>query len=374
MFQLINKADIMRNEISRTLLVMVLSLGILACADTIKQSKTDLLIDEMISKIRTDVDPAYVYEYEKTKFVPPEGKTLLIMGQTLDAITEYMDSFPDQAIPGGWAAYWGIPSLDGVMKTTVNETGSSQNHQILVERFPNSVLQSALWMVGKWDVMNKAGDGEYDLVVKEYSAWAKTTGIPIYLRIGYEFDGPHNEMEPQGYVKAYRRIVDQIRAEGADNIAFVWHSYAAPTYKGYPLSDWYPGDHYVDWVGISLFGHMYASELNPEAVAVFNFAREHKKPVIVAESSPIYGIEKGNLDAWNTWFVNYLSLTYNKNVKAISFINEDWGRISIDGLSEWKDARLQNNELINKAWFNETGKDRYLKQSSELFEQLGFTN
>jgi beta-mannanase len=327
----------------------------------------------MVAKIKTEVDPAFVYEYEKTKFVPPQGKTLLIMGQTLEAMTEYMDSFSDQPTPGGWAAYWGIPSIGGVMKTATNETGSSQNHQMLAERFPNSVLQSALWMVGKWDVLKKAGNGEYDSVIKEFSAWAKKTERPIYLRIGYEFDGPHNEMEPQAYVKAFQRIVDLIRAEGADNIAFVWHSYASPTYKGYPLSDWYPGDNYVDWVGISLFGHMYATELNAEGNAVFNFAREHKKPVMVAEASPINGIEMDNLDVWNSWFVNFLSLTYNKNVKAISFINEDWGRISIEGISEWRDARLQNNEQIYRAWFKETSKARYLKQSSELFNQLGYT-
>ncbi|MGB5439724.1 MAG: glycosyl hydrolase [Gammaproteobacteria bacterium] len=363
----------MFNELSRALLVTLVLSALIACASTNKQAKTDPVIEEMVAKIKTEVDPAFVYEYEKTKFVPPQGKTLLIMGQTLEAMTEYMDSFSDQPTPGGWAAYWGIPSIGGVMKTATNETGSSQNHQMLAERFPNSVLQSALWMVGKWDVLKKAGNGEYDSVIKEFSAWAKKTERPIYLRIGYEFDGPHNEMEPQAYVKAFQRIVDLIRAEGADNIAFVWHSYASPTYKGYPLSDWYPGDNYVDWVGISLFGHMYATELNAEGNAVFNFAREHKKPVMVAEASPINGIEMDNLDVWNSWFVNFLSLTYNKNVKAISFINEDWGRISIEGISEWRDARLQNNEQIYRAWFKETSKARYLKQSSELFNQLGYT-
>ncbi|MDH3631985.1 MAG: glycosyl hydrolase [Gammaproteobacteria bacterium] len=337
-----------------------------------EQLEADPLIEEMVAMIETDVDPAFVYRYEKTKFVPPDGKTLLIMGQTVEAITEYTGSFSQQPMPGGWAAYWGIPSMKGVNEAATNETGSSQNHQMLVDRFPDSVLQSALWMVGRWDVLKKTGRGEYDSVLKEFSAWAKNTDRPIYLRIGYEFDGAHNQLEPKGYVKAYRRIVDMMRAEGADNIAFVWHSYASPTYKDYPLSDWYPGDDYVDWVGISLFGHMYATELNAEGDVVFNFARAHNKPVMVAESSPIHGIEQDNIDAWNTWFVNFLSLTYSKNVKAISFINEDWGRLSIAGLSEWKDARLQNNEQIHRAWFKETAKDRYLKQSPELFDQLGY--
>lgn len=363
----------MKIDISKSLLLIAVSFSLVACASTSKRDNTDWAVEQMVAKITTHIDPAYVYKYEKAKFVPPAGKTLLMMGQTQEEITEYMDSYSDPRIPGGWMAYWGIPSMDGVRQTHMNETGTSQNHQNLVERFPDTALQSALWMVGKWDVLSKTVAGDYDSVVRQYGAWAKTTKRPIYLRIGYEFDGWHNELEPQNYVKAFRRIVDLLRAEGADNIAFVWHSYAAPTYKDYPLSDWYPGDEYVDWVGISLFGHMYANELNAEAETVFKFARDQKKPVMVAESSPIRGIEAESLDAWNTWFVNFLSLTYNRNVKAISFINTNWNRMAIEGISEWNDARLQNNETIYRAWFKETGKDRYLKQSPELFDFLGFT-
>jgi hypothetical protein len=40
---------------------------------------------------------------------------------------------------------------------------------------------------------------------------------------------------------------------------------------------------------------------------------------------------------------------------------------------DWQDARLQNNETVAEAWFMETAKDRYLKQSPQLFEQLGFS-
>lgn len=356
----------------KRLFVIPLSFALIACATTGEKYRTDAEVGQMLAKINTYIDPAYVYEYEKTKFVPPAEKTLLIMGQNLEEITEYMDSHRDPRIPGGWMAYWGIPSMDGVRQTHMNETGTSQNHQYLVERFPDTVLQSALWMVGKWEVLEKAVAGEYDSVVREFGAWAKATRRPIYLRIGYEFDGVHNQLEPRDYVKAFRRIVDLLRAEGADNIAFVWHSYASRTYRDYALSDWYPGDEYVDWVGISLFGHMYENELSDEGNAVFEFARDHKKPVMVAESSPIGGIDKERLDAWNTWFVNFFSLTYNKNIKAISFINTNWTRMAIEGISEWKDARLENNEKIYRAWFNETGTARYLKQSPELFEQLGF--
>ncbi len=348
-----------------------------SCVESMGQNKemetTDRITDEMVSMIQTDIDPEFIYEYEKSKFVPPDGKTLLIMGQTVERITEYMDHFQDQPIPGGWSAYWGIPEFAGVTDSHKNETGSSQNHQLLVEKFPNTVLQSAMWMVGKWDIAKKAGNGDYDDVVKNYSAWAKSVNNLIYLRIGYEFDGAHNELEPMEYVKAYRHIVDLMRAEGVDNIAFVWHSYASKPFKDNPLSAWYPGDDYVDWAAISVFGHAYdGTDFGPYCDDVLRFARQHKKPVMIAESSPIKGIDKKSIESWNQWFVNFFSFSYSRNIKAISFINEDWSRIGIDGISEWKDSRLYNNEQVSKAWFKETNKDRYLKQSSELFKQLGY--
>ncbi|MEQ8706307.1 MAG: glycosyl hydrolase [Phaeodactylibacter sp.] len=333
------------------------------------------IINDMVAKIQTDVDPEYVYEYEQSKFVPEEGKSLLIMGQTVERITEYTKDFRSEPIPGGWAAYWGIPEFTGVTKAQKNETGSTQNHQFLVKKFPNTALQSALWMVGKWGVAEKTGKGEYDDVIIRYSAWAKSVNRPVYLRIGYEFDGPHNELDPEEYVKAYRHIVDLMRAERVENVALVWHSYAAPTYKGHPLSAWYPGDEYVDWVAISVFGHAYnGTDFGPDCNRVLELAKAHKKPVMIAESSPIKGITPDNTDAWDQWFVHFFSFIYRKNIKAISFINEDWTRLNIVGTSTWQDSRLQNNQQVTRAWFKETGKARYLKQSAELFKQLGFEN
>ncbi|MEL7372461.1 MAG: glycosyl hydrolase [Myxococcota bacterium] len=328
-------------------------------------------IAQLVAQIRTDVDPKYVYEFEGTKFVPPPGKTLLILGQTLGGIEEYVATFPDQPTPGGWAAYWGIPSMEGVTSTFLTDNGGRQNHDALVQQFPNTVLQSGLWMVGTWDVAKRTAEGEFDQVVRDFSAWAKRIGRPIYLRIGYEFDGPHNELDPTEYVQAYRRIVDIMRAEEVENVAYVWHSYASMPFEGHPLSAWYPGDDYVDWVAVSLFGHMYFSTPNRFLDAVFDFARDKKKPVMIAEASPTNGVPPMGTYVWDTWFTNMFSLSYERNIKAISFINENWRRLNFPG-TNWADARLQNSDLISDAWFSETNKDRYLKQSPELFQELGF--
>ena len=356
--------------------VMVIAGVISSCSSTkkINVQQTSVRIDEMVSKIKTEVDPKYVYEFEQSKFVPPADKTLLIMGQTVERIKEYKKSFPDAPNPGGWSAYWAITEFVGVTKFHTNISGTSQNHQMLINKFPNSVLHSAMWMVGKWDVAKNTFNGFYDSVIKKYCDWVKTIDRPVYLRLGYEFDGPHNQLEPEEYIKAYKHIVDFMRAEGVDNVAYVWHSFASTPYKNYALSAWYPGDDYVDWVGISIFAHAYSKTgINAEGEAVLDFAKQHKKPVMIAEANPIFGIDENSTKIWDDWFVNFFSMVYNKNIKAICFINEDWPNTNIEGLSKWKDARIYNNEQISKAWFGETNKDRYLKQSPELFKQLGYS-
>ncbi len=329
-------------------------------------------IADMISKINKEVEDKYIYDFKQTKFVPPPGKTLLIMGQTVERINEYLSAFPDEELPGGWSAYWGITEDSGIDNNHKNKTGSSQNHQMLVDKFPNAVIHSAMWMVGKWNIVNKVHQGHYDHVLKKYAKWAKSVNRPVYLRIGYEFDGIHNEMNPYDYVKSYTYIVDFFRKKKVNNIAYVWHSYAAKPYKNYNLSKWYPGDDYVDWVAISVFSHAYNSDFGIYCEDVLSFAKRHQKPVMIAESNPMNGILKDSEDVWQDWFVNFFSFIYKKNIKAVSFINEDWPQLSIEGIGEWKDARLYNNELVSRAWFEETGKEKYLKQSENLYEVLGY--
>ncbi len=357
----------MKYKLLIKVLILCSFLGISNCINA--QTKKD----KASKTINTEVDPNYVYEFEKTRYVPPGDKTLLIVGQSLKNINEYRAFTNYTDYPAGWSAYWAVTEFAGFEAPWTTISGDTQHHGFLVEKFDNMVIHSAMWMVGKWGVAKKTIEGGYDDVIKKYCNWAKTVDRPIYLRLGYEFDGPHNQLEPSEYVLAYRRIVDMMRAEGVDNVAYVWHSYAAPPYKGYDVSDWYPGDDYVDWVAISVFFQPYDDlSTHKETNDVLAFAKAKKKPVMIAETNPVKGIDPKGMKIWNTWFVNFFSFCYQKNIKAIAFINENWQRLSIDGIEEWQDARIYTNKKVGSAWLEEVSKDKYLKRSSELYEQLGY--
>jgi len=101
----------------------------------------------MASKIKIDVNPKFVYEFEQTKYTLPKDKILLIMGQTVERINEFKNAFPIEINPAGWSVYWAIIEFVGVTESNTNIKGTSQNHQMLIDKFPNSVLHSAMWMV-----------------------------------------------------------------------------------------------------------------------------------------------------------------------------------------------------------------------------------
>lgn len=340
------------------------------------QTNTNAVPDSSPAAVSTNVDPEYVLSFQNAKFVPPDGKVLFIAGQDKNSIPAYVAAFGQAA---GYASYWAVCDPRGLTNDLIqSEDGrlDVQNLKWLADTWPGSVAQSAMWIMGKakgWgDFPANTTNGDYDAIIDTFTAWAVAANIPVYLRIGYEFDGPHNMLEPGEYKNAYRYIVDRIRAGGGDNVAFVWHSYANITYLGHPVAAWYPGDAYVDWVGVSIFsGHFVEGVAIAELDNVIDLAKGYKKPVMVAESTPNGGIIPGSYRTWNRWFAPLFTYIHQKNIKAFSYINCDWNAVSV-GTPDWGDTRIQNFPLIRECWTNEIGKGRYLKHGPGLFGELGF--
>ncbi len=321
--------------------------------------------------INTNIDPAYIYSYVGTKYVPPQGSVLLITGQDKNAIPEYINAVG--IVSGGFASYCAVTTNAGLTNDQVKGT-EIQNARWIAQTYPNTVLQTAMWMSGDWDriVIINTTNHTYDANIDAFIALALSVNRPVFLRIGYEFDGPHNKLQPQDYKTAYKYIVDRIRAAGVNNVAFVWHSWADAPYNGYAVSDWYPGDAYVDWFGISFFKQILSPSTRTHMDAFVDLARTYKKPVMIAESTPIGGITPNSYQTWNDWFVPLFDYIHNKNIKAVSYINCNWDILTETIGWGWGDTRVQQFPLIQERWTNEINKPRYLKQSSGLFSTLGY--
>lgn len=265
--------------------------------------------------------------YSQTKFVPPDGTYLLIGGQDKDRIAEIPAAWGIS--PGGYASYFAVSDSNGIWSDYTVCANNVQNSAWIAANHTNAVLQIAIWMVGPGvygtDYPANTTNSVYTNYLRSFCDFAKSVHAPIYLRIGYEFDGTHNELDPAAYVNAYRFIVDYIRARGVSNVAFVWHSYAAVPYNGYPVANWYPGDSYVDWFGLSVFrDHVLNGNYSSYLDTFVNMAKAHLKPVMISESCPNGGINDSGSDTWNRWFVPYLNYIHSRNIKAFSYINCNW--------------------------------------------------
>jgi hypothetical protein len=113
------------------------------------------------------------------------------------------------------------------------------------------------------DAVGAVANGTYDNYIRERARECKAFGQPVFIRLGHEFNygGYAWSKHPAEYVKAWQRVVDIFRQEGATNVAFVWCA-NFPS-RDYPPTDangglaqidpYYPGDGYVDWVGMDCY-------------------------------------------------------------------------------------------------------------------------
>lgn len=303
------------------------------------------------------------------KFVPPEGKTLLLVGQDVNTIDDYLELVDPN--PAGFMIYTNTSTPVG-LDTNIN-LGAGEchaGHFTNDKKYDNTVLQLGLHMVDDLDAINK---GQRDFQIKKIGQWIRSTNRPVYLRIGYEFDGSWNHYEPKAYVKAYRKIADKFREMKIDNISYVWSSAAANPFKGHPISAWYPGDDYVDWVGLSVF-RQFDGSLGKEAdiKRLCDFAKEKKLPIAIVESTP-FGSKGGIPDSkWDSWFKKVFKLIEDNDIQMFCYINTNWDEQWMWKGQGWGDCRIQNNPTIKKKWLDETNKNRYLKADKNLFKIISF--
>jgi Glycosyl hydrolase family 26 len=236
-----------------------------------------------------------------------------------------------------------------------------------------AALQIGLWLNGTTgcrDIVN--GRLDHQVARLLHYLLYKCTAQKVFLRVGYEFDNPafgYTE-NPLEYARAFRYIVDACRDEHVtcrDKIAFVWHSWAATTeMTPSMLDEYYPGDEYVDWIGVSIFSQVYpSSSANnnsttvPDSIArlgsratvetILDFAQRRGKPIVIAESAPFGGVDILS-DPWNDWFVPVLEYIEEYDIDMWSYIHCDWDAQRMWHGVGFGDSRLSTNATVLRLW------------------------
>ena len=193
-------------------------------------------------------------------------------------------------------------------------------------------------------------DGTHDAYITRWAQGAKAYGGRLLVRFAHEMNDRHypwseqvSGNQPGQYAQAWRHVVSIFRSVGATNVGWVWApnvSYAGTT----PLKGLYPGDSYVDWVGVDgynggtalpwggwlTFSQIFGSTL-AELAAVTT-----TKPVMIAETA---STEVGGSKA--SWITDFFAqLAARPQIKAFVWFNHD----------KETDWRIQSSESARQAF------------------------
>ncbi len=188
--------------------------------------------------------------------------------------------------------------------------------------------------------LQKIRDGAFDTELAQWARAARDSGGALMVEFGTEvngdwfcWNGRWNGREAGGptFVAAYRHIVDIFRAQGANNVTWVFHVDAQPwpERSWNKMADYYPGDNYVDWVGISAYGPQEPGEGWAEFTDVLDagyaeLAALTTKPMALLEFGITDGIAGHSKAAWVANALDAIRSGRYPRLKAISWWHENF--------------------------------------------------
>ncbi|GLL02805.1 glycoside hydrolase family 26 protein [Dactylosporangium matsuzakiense] len=143
--------------------------------------------------------------------------------------------------------------------------------------------------------LSKITRGDYDAYLTAYADGIKGLRYAVGLRLAHEMNGfwypwstGVNGNRSEDYIAMWRHVHDVMTRAGATNIVWIWSPNITFDTKN-PLSELYPGDDYVDWLGLSgYYGTAGATAYRtPEAVFDSTLAQLRtftRKPLVITET------------------------------------------------------------------------------------------
>lgn len=181
---------------------------------------------------------------------------------------------------------WEDVDLETLRAADAYATARGRNLLITVEPWSWDVD----WRVTSDQLRQRLLRGEYDANMAAIAKVVSQLKSPVIIRWGQEMEDTSGRFSwagwpPNDYITAYKRMMDIVRKE-APQAKLMWSPKGLPGLKAY-----YPGDGYVDLVGLSVFGLEAYDKIEYAAPRTFSEAltqgyklvAEYNKPIWVAE-------------------------------------------------------------------------------------------
>jgi beta-mannanase len=233
-------------------------------------------------------------------------------------------------------------------------------------------------------------DGNFDDKLRKWASDAKKIKSPMIVEFGPEMNGnwfPWSGIlngggkrdgygdakyadGPERFKDAYRHIINLFKKEGAYNITWAFHAFSpfekdedSELYKKWNnIKNYYPGDDYIDWIGLSVYG---AVEPDSEWTS-FTEILDKAYPVIAGISSdkPLavfeFGVAEyphlGNKSNWIKDALDSLEAGRYPRIKAVSYWDEMWKDDSTDKIIDLRiNSSIQSSQtykdILNSSYF-----------------------
>ncbi|WP_068675330.1 glycoside hydrolase family 26 protein [Oceanobacillus sp. Castelsardo] len=105
------------------------------------------------------------------------------------------------------------------------------------------------------DGLDKVKDDEY---LRQFAKDARDAGVPILLRYASEMNGNWTAYsgDPKLHIEKWKLVHDVMEAE-APNVMMLWNVFTMPEHT---IAEYYPGDEYVDYVGVNIYNVVYHND------------------------------------------------------------------------------------------------------------------
>ncbi len=184
--------------------------------------------------------------------------------------------------------------------------------------------------------LSQIASGAYDTYLHESAQIAKTWGSTMMIRFGHEMNGTWypwagGNASPETFVAAWRHIVSVFRADGANNVKWVWSPNIQEGSK-YPIAPYFPGDAWIDFVALDGYnwgqapGESWRSLQSVFAPSYSIVTGLSSKPVVFTETSS--SERGGDKAAWiRQGFLSTIPQSFPR-VSAVVWFNrsqeDDW--------------------------------------------------